>query len=691
MKLTIDFETRSAVELKKSGPWCYAEHWSTDVLCLALKADNEEPLLWIPPKFRDKIADRFNPDQLIYSKGVKNLIEQADIIEAHNAGFERALWFHIMVQRYGFENIDPTKWRCSAAKAAYHALPRSLEKAGSALGLDVAKDQDGHRLMLRMCKPRKPRKNELEQFLGGFNGYQRLDDDSFYDPQTKERFYLWYEDPDRLEKLYRYCLQDAEAEHALSEALRDLPRKELKVWQMDQAVNVRGIYCDIDGVRATIKMIEKHSKKLERELKEITGGQVPSTQAVAAFVQWLKSQRVSVDNLQRQTVEKTLEQSLPGKVRRALEIRLSLSRSSTAKYQAMLDRACYDRRIRDVLLYHGASTGRWSGMGIQPQNMPRGSFEDTGNAIQTIRDNDVDMVEMLWGDPMDVASTCTRAMLCAAPGHDLLCADYSSIEARGVAWLAGSEKLLDTFRHGRDVYKVAAMPIYNKEYEEIIKAERQIGKVVVLACGYQGKVGAFQSMAKNYGLHLEDNQVAEIVDAWRSDNSEIVRFWYGIEEAVFNAVQNPGEIYELNGLKVVRMESPGKGFLHIRLPSGRVLHYYDPQIGEQKNTWGVKEAVTYMGMDSQNGYNWKRLYTYGGKLTENIVQALCRDILAEAQLRLEQKGYPTVLTVHDEIIAEMPEGKGSLEEFENIMVEVPTWATGFPIKAEGWRGKRYRK
>lgn len=689
MKITVDFETRSAVDLRRAGPWVYAEHWSTDALCLALKTGEDAPVLWVPEKFADRVsADRL---PLVSAEEALRRIDQADIVEAHNSGFERAIWYWTLHKRLGWPLVDPDKWRCSAAKAAYHALPRQLGKAGEALDLDVAKDGDGHRLMLQMCKPRRARKQERADLEA--RGLVELDDGSWQAPGSDQRFFLWYEDPERFTRLCRYCLQDVEAEHALSETLRDLPETELRVWQLDQRVNARGIYCDVDGVQAMIDMVAEHRARLEAELKEITGGSVASSQAVAALRVWLSEHGVSLLNLQRGTVEAALaEQGMDPAARRALEIRLSLSRSSVAKYEAMMDRASHDRRIRDTLLYHGASTGRWSGMGIQPQNMPRGSFEDVDQAVEVVRSRDVSFVEMLWGDPMDVASTCTRSMLCAAPGCDLLCADFSSIEARGVAWLAGEQRILDAFREGLDVYKVAAQPIYGgKPYADVTKDERQIGKVVVLACGYQGRVGAFQSMARVYGLEVSDDQAAEIVDAWRADNQEIVRLWYGLEEAAFNAVQNPGAIYTFRGLRLVRHTEPSAGFLHIRLPSGRVLHYYDPRIGKQKTSWGEKNAVTYMGVDSQRGYKWTRLHTYGGKLVENVVQALCRDIMAEAQLRLEAAGYRTVLTVHDEALAEVPKGRGSLEEFERIMSEVPSWAEGFPVKAEGWRGERYRK
>jgi DNA polymerase len=663
-KITIDFETRSACDLKTAGAWKYAAHPSTEIICLAVKPDNMTPYLWAPDKFlhyKPVSVCSLNFDE------IEDIIYQSDIIEAHNVTFERAIWHHVMAGRHGFSDLPVEKLRCSAAKAAAYALPRDLAGAGEALGLATTKDQEGHRLMLKLCKPRQPRKAERDA-----NPLHDLE-------------YYWHETPDEIRRLMQYCVQDVEAEYSLSETLRDLQPRELRIWQVDQEINARGIYADVDAALSAIDMINRHKTQQENRSKEIAG---VGPRQVAKLLEWVNSQGVQLENMQAETIRQALTADLPPAVREVLEIRQSLSKSSTAKYEAILKRAGTDNRIRDSLLYCGAPrTGRWAGRGIQPQNMPRGVFQDVDNALDLIRNGNMDLLQLLFGDPMESASTCIRSILCAAPGHDLICADFASIEAIGLAYLAGEQKVLDAFMRRLDLYKVAAQAVYSKMYDEINKDERQIGKVVVLACGYQGRIGAFQSMARGYGVHVADERAAEIVDEWRRNNSAIVDFWGQVENAAFIALRNPGQTAQYRNIQYLYTPEPAPGFLCCKLPSGRILYYAHPIIKEEEG-WG--KQITYMGLDSYT-YKWSRLKTYGGKLVENIVQAFCRDILADAMLRVDRAGYQIVLSVHDEIVSEVPAGQGDLDEYCSLMEEPPVWAPDMPIRAEGWIGKRYKK
>lgn len=661
MRLTIDCETRSPVDLKKCGEWVYAADPRTDVLCVALKPDNEMVRTWCPDWVRHKLPA--NTIRIVSLETVVALIEQADEIEAHNASFERVIWQYILAPRYGWPALPLEKLRCSLAKCSMHALPRSLDMACKALELPVQKDDEGYRLMLRMCKPRKP---------------------------TKSNPAKWVQDPWPLKKLIQYCIQDVEAEYALSQALADLPPLEQKLWYLDQEINARGVQVDLESAQAVIQGVETWTERLVRELQELTGGRVRTAKQVAVLREYLQSQGLELEDLTKTTIKAALEAGGHSeKVRRLLEIRTSLAQSSVSKYEALIRQASDDGRIRGTLLYHGASTGRFSGRKIQPQNLPRGSFKDVDAALDAFRQGDVDLVNMLWGDPMAAASTCIRGCLVAAPGHDLIACDFSSIEARALAWLAGEEKILDAFRSGLDLYKVAAQGVYGVPYDQITKEQRQIGKVVVLSSGYQGFTGAFQSMAKNYGVHVEDERAAEIVRAWRADNPKIVELWRALEDTALTAVLDQGQAYQYRGTYF----KSDRRFLMMKMPSGRILYYYKPEVVERPLPWDetkTKKAIVFMGMDSMTN-KFKRTATYGGKLSENLTQAISRDLLVYAMFRLEEAGYRTVLTVHDEVVLEVPEGFGSIEEVEGIMSSGPAWAAGLPLGAEGWRGKRYRK
>ena len=657
MKLTIDFESRSACDLKKQGAWVYSEHPTTDVLCMAYKEHGNPDCRVISSK---------NMRHEGYHRVIATLIDQATTIEAHNAHFELAIWTNVCVKKYGWPPLPLHKLRCSAAKASMHALPRSLEQACMALGLPVQKDMEGYKLMMRMCKPRKPRKDE--------------DPNGLY----------WNEDPADLERLYQYCMHDVEAEEALSNALSDLPEKELAIWQLDTIINMRGIQADLEGCRAMLDMVGEHEARLLKQLNQLTRGAVKTAKQLEAMRGYLRGLGVDLPDLSAATVKAALKkENINGDARAILEIRRSLGRSSSAKYQSIQDRASADGRVRGATLYHGAGTGRWSGAGIQPQNFPSRIkvSADPESILKCINLGGWALFNALYDDdPMSAAGAVTRSCLTSATGKDLVVADYSAIEGRGLAWLAGEETELANYRSGLDVYITNAAMILHKPYEAITKEERQSpGKVSVLACGYGGSVNAVRKFG---GEGMSDEEIKEqIVNPWRNAHPMTVAFWRGLEEACMGAVANPGMVV---GFRSVEFRVR-KNFLMCRLPSGRILYYYDPDIRPCLTSWGEwKDSVTYMTVDGMTK-KWVRTNTYGGKLAENVTQAICRDLMAEAMLRLEAAGYPIVLTVHDEIVTEVPEGFGSVAELEKIMCVVPKWASGFPISAAGWRGKRYKK
>lgn len=668
MKLTIDFETRSAAPIKKVGAAAYAEHPTTEVICLALKVEDRPPVIWFSPDFAASIAFGCNNHglPLIDEEEVEALIDSAEIIEAHNAQFEYFVWKYVM-PRYGFLPLDASKLRCSAAKAATYGLPRDLAGACRAAGVSQQKDTEGSRLMLKMCKPRRPRKSEM-----------------LADPDYASKLY-WYDDPEDLVRLGQYCLQDVIAEESFSQHLPELPAAEQALWQLDLEINDRGIRVDTETVQDVLACVDECASRQISEFQSLTGLNSPRQRD--AVLGLLQSMGEDISGLSASEVDKALRSTDSEAARRILEIRQSVCRSSTAKYQTFAEAVCSDGRIRGALMYHGAGTGRWTGRIIQPQNFPRGAFSDVDPAILFFRNRDLESVDMFYGDPMVAASTCLRGMIVPTEGYDLVCADYSSIEGRVLAWLAGEESALDVYREGRDPYKVAASAIYHVNYADVTKPQRQIGKVAELALGYQGGVRAFDAMAVNYGVTLPESEIQSIVEKWRDARPCTTRFWRELEKACAMAVERPGTITTYRDIKfTVR----GK-FLAMRLPSRRCLWYANPRLEDKEMPWGdVKQVVAYDGVNSMTR-KWTTQYLYGGLLAENATQATARDLLVAGMFAVTDAGYDIVMHVHDELVAEAPEGIGSVEEFERLMCSLPDWAEGLPIKAEGWRGKRYRK
>lgn len=726
MKITHDFETRSEVDIRTAGPWKYAEHPSTQVICLWVKVDDHSTSLWVPAWVRE-IVPEINPQDI----NLTALLAWDRTItwEAHNAEFERAIWHHVM-PRYGFKGPQLEQFDCTAARAAVHGLPRSLEKAGAALGLPIQKDQAGHRLMLKLCKPRKPRKAEREA-----------------DPDWQSKTY-WHEDPAEFRRLLEYGRQDVEAEHALSKALRPLSASEREVWLLDQKINQRGLAVDVASAAAIVETLAQYEAELLNEMELLTGGAVKSPRQVMALRDWLRDRGVVSDNLQKATVSELLASGMPAEARRVLEIRQALGKSSTGKFSSMIDRAQGDGRCRSLLMYHGAGTGRWTAKSIQPQNMPRDSYtdDDLVQVLSLFANHDHTGIMNTFADPFFAASRCVRGCITAGPGNELIAADFSSIEARALAWLAGQDNILEEFIAERDLYKVAAVDIFGVDYPLIDKDQRAVGKVSELALGYGGGIGAYSTMARGYGVDLEalpaiifppghieslDRQFAgwrhtgddawelprEVANAktflsrnpssmsieaamacdlikqrWRAKRPGIVQLWKGLGEAAAGAVEQPGMVFRYNGIAYVTWADVyGNPYLLCRLPSGRILYYFGPEIRNAETPWGsTRPVLTHMTVDGVTK-QWVRRKALGALLTENVVQALCRDLMAEAQPRLEAAGYPVVLHVHDEVVSEVPVGFGSVEEYEQIMAVVPQWAAGLPVQAKGWRGRRFRK
>ena len=687
MVVSIDFETRSTVDLRKTGVYTYAAHPDTDVWVMAYAVDDGPVQTWLPG----------NP--------VPEVFGQADEYRAWNAEFERVIYGLILVPRYGFPTIPLEQWYDTAAQAATMALPRGLGRAAEVLGLDVQKDMDGRRLMLQMAKPR-----------------------SFREDGTP----IWWDLPEKVSHLIAYCRQDVEVERAIGKRLPPLSEKERWVYIMDQRANTRGFQVDLELVDAAQDVMVTEMAEAGERLTAVTGGYVTKVTDVNGITSWLRHNGLpDLADLRKDTVRDLLAGELSPQVREVLQIRADTGKTSTAKLDAFQHAAGPDGRVRGTFLYHGASTGRWSGRLVQPQNFPRPEMKDPELFIPAV------LSQTLEGDPPPaiVVSSLLRSMIVSREGYVLRSGDYSQIEARVLAWVAGQKNLVQLFEEGGKVYEDMASTIFGKPVEEISKDsfERQIGKNSILGCGfgmgadrfadqvreqtgivldrggpvetcvmcgYQARLeegdrfSGLYNCPKCGGLSLEHDEVPDmaqrVIDAYREKNKRIRAFWDDIYTAAYNATIQPGRAFRCGHEECIRFKVY-QDVLWCTLPSGRHLAYNLPEIEERETPWGEwRPTLTYCGITGP-ARRWERVSTYGGHLTENVVQAIARDCMAEAWLRLEVAGYPIIMTVHDELVAEVPEGHGSQEEFERILATRPAWAQDLPIEVEGWEGHRYRK
>ena len=664
--LTIDFETRSQVNLKKVGMHRYAEDPSTKIICLALKWNDQPAMVFSSPWVGGMLLanDHFNNPSV---RGrICAMIRGADIIEAHNVGFERCMWHSIMYGQYKYMNLPLEKLRDSAALAAIQALPRELGKACAAMNVPEQKDKKGHALMLQMCKPRGARKDE--------------------DPNGT----YWFEDVERIRRLMAYCKQDVEAEYSLSQAIREMWKPEYPVWRVDQDINFRGVKVDTAGCKTLKLAVDRHKKILVAEFQALAGGIRP-TQG-ARVLELLAKEGAYLDNLKVESVKDALAGELSDLARKMLEIRQTVAKTSVTKLNAMLKMACNDNRVRGTLMYCGAGTGRWTARGIQPQNFPRTEYKDKDieEILELIKS---DSLDIFYDNPTTVVSECLRGMILAPEGKDFICADFASIEGRVLAWFANEYEVLEGYRtddlhkgeedYWNDAYIRAAAGIYHKKIADVTKEERSVGKVAELALGYQGGWNALMKMAVKFGVKLSKIEAKSIVKNWREARANTESYWYSIERAAIKAVKAKGAMVRV-GKVVFAMRG---NYLVMKLPSGRVNYFNSPQL-----EWDAKyksDKLTCMRMNSKN--QWARTSIYGGLITENIVQAAARDLMANGMLKVESDKYQIVLTIHDEIVSECDEGQGNLPEFCKLMCDKPEWAKDIPVTAEGWIGKRYRK
>ena len=652
MTVHIDFETRSKVDLKLVGAWVYSEHPSTEILCMRYAVDKGPINMWLPGQ--------------IFPMFLSEEIEFGNIFEAHNAFFEKAIWQNIGQPRHGFPMVPAVQWQCTAARAAYFALPRALGNCGKALGLSTTKDDLGKKVMLQLAKP---------------------------NPKTGE----FLDELDNLEKylqLYQYCETDVASERAIAEALPQLPAFEKKIWILDQIINSRGVPIDREAVECALKILNNFQSRLKSEVVELTEGEIKTIGQRAKVMEWCASRGETLPGYDKAQITSALSRVKNPKVKRILEIRQALGKTSTAKYEAMRNSCGKDCRIRDVLMYHGAATGRWAGKLVQFQNLPKGSIKDMPAAVSLIKSGDADLIEMLYGNVMGFMSSAIRGMVSASPGKLLIAADFAAIEARVLAWLSGCELMLKQFRGGTDLYVDMAAKIYGVEPKDVTSDQRQLGKAAILGAGYgMGKV-KFHATCLSWGINVSEELAAAAINTYRQTYREVPNFWREMDRHSLRSVKyKNNSVYWITEKSFLQFEFSDQ-FLSCKLPSGRSLNFYKPEIQTKSNDWGTSDVLTFMGEKSgkSGGKSWQRVDTYGGKLVENITQAVARDLMAEAMLRIEAAGFEIILSVHDELIAEVREDSNlSVEQFEKLMSALPSWAAGCPVESKGWISKNYKK
>jgi DNA polymerase len=637
-----DFETRSILDLKAVGATVYAEHPSTDVWCIGYAVDDGPVLIWHPG---DPI-----PEPFFHAACTSDWLDVA-----HNDAFERAIEQHILGPRYGFPWVPLHRRRCTMAQALACALPGKLEKLAEILKLPFQKDAEGARLMRLMARPRKPRAGE--------------DPNGLY----------WHDDPEKLARLDEYCRRDVETERALYHRLPPLSDAEQALWVLDAGINNRGFFTDGPLLEAAARIAANVDQATQDELVRITAGEVGSTNQITRLQTWLAERGCEVKDGTKGTLKAALRRkSLDPAARRAIELRLGAAHDT--KVQTMIDRRSADGRIRGTLQYHGAGTGRWAARGVQVQNFVR----DPG-------DIDAKIAAIMAGDmhayvePLGAIADAARGAICAAPGHRLMAGDLSGIESRGLAWIAEEPSKLAQWRKFDETGDLKDEPYGIEGTACNIPADRArgSGKTFDLAFGYQGGVVAYAA-ATYEGDPATKADIERYKNTWRSRHPETVRFWKLIEIAARRAVKNPGVAFPVKRISFCRHGD----FLELTLPSRRIIRYPFPEIIPGKYD---TDAVSFMDTANKAKGRWAPYGAYGGMWCENIVSGLARDLLSAGMQRLEAAGYPVILTVHDEIASEGPNGFGSLEEFKALFTAVPDWAEGLPIAAKVRESPRFSK
>lgn len=645
-RLLCDIETYSSVDITKAGAFKYIESDDFEILLIAY-AWNDEPVRVLDLNSTDHEYDE-------YQDIVAGLLDQDTIKIAHNSAFERAaLGKHL--GRY----LPPEEWEDTMILAAYNGLPLSLDAAGAALRLQDQKIKEGTSLISYFCKPCKPTIAN-----GG---------------RTRN---LPHHAPDKWSRFREYCKRDVEVAQAIYNRLSRYPVTdfERKVWATDARINERGVQIDRELVESAIAVDNAFREEHLEEMRRLT--RLDNPNSVQQLKAWLSAAGIECDSLSKATIADIKGSATDNTTKRVLELRQMLSKTSTKKYEAMTAAACNDDRVRGLTQYYGAArTGRWAGRLIQLQNLPQNHLDNIGTVREIVRARDLESLEMIFDSVPDTLSQLIRTALVAKPGCTFLVSDYSAIEARVIAYLAGETWRMEVFKNGGDIYCASASQMFHVPVEKhgVNGHLRQKGKIAELALGYGGGIGAM----KNFGadkMGMTDEEMQTIVEQWRLASPTIPKLWREVENAARWALSmcGGGKTYRIHCGVMFRRDADA---LRVRLPSGRVLTY-----------WGadVEDGKIYYWGQNQTTRKWEKTDTWGGKLTENIVQAFARDCLAVAMVRLEDAGYHIVFTVHDEVIVEAPEGS-RWQDVAEIMGQPIDWAPGLILRGDGYETKFYMK
>lgn len=650
--LSLDLETYSSVDLGKSSVYRYVESPDFDILLLGYSADGGEV----------QVVDLAQGEQ-IPTEVIDALTDECVCKWAFNVQFERVClsqWlrrngYPLRNERYAAPDdpcmayLNPAGWHCTMVWSAYLGLPLSLKDVGAALGLDKQKLTEGRELIRYFCVP-------------GKDATRRM-------PASA---------PEKWATFRAYNLRDVETEMAIQERLRKYPVPE-EVWSqyhLDQQINDRGIGVDRTLVRGAIGIDKRSREELTARLQELT--MLDNPNSVQQMKDWLAANGLQTDTLGKKQVAELLK-TAPEPLKSVLVLRQQLAKSSVKKYQAMENAVCADGRVRGCFQFYGARTGRWAGRNIQLQNLPQNRMPDLEQARSLVRAGDYDSVRLLYDSTPDVLSQLIRTALIPNPGKTFFVSDFSAIEARVIAWLAGEQWRQQVFAEGKDIYCASASQMFGVPVEKhgVNGHLRQKGKIAELALGYGGSVGALKAMGA-IEMGLKEDELKPLVDAWRNANPMIVKLWWEVDRAVTRAVSDKTAT-ETHSIRFTCQS----GMLFITLPSGRRLAYVKPRIGE--NQFGGS-AITYMGTNAAK--QWARLESYGPKFVENIVQAISRDILCHAMQAL--RDCAIVAHVHDEVILEADPGM-SLEAVCERMGRTPPWAQGLLLRADGYATPFYKK
>lgn len=634
--LSIDIETKSGADLKKSGVYRYASDPDFQILLFAYALND------LPVQVIDLTKDQL-PDNIL-----QMLTNPAITKCAFNANFERtciASHFKIV--------CDPKQWICTMVWSTTLGFPNSLEQVAKAMSLTDQKDAHGKRLIKQFCTP------------------------PFLDPNTA---------PEKWLQFISYCQQDVEVERAVRRKIERFPMVEWDLWSLDQQINDYGVRLDRQLVEQAIKADELNRQSLMTEYVQLTG--ISNPNSLQMMKNWLLEQGITVGALDKEIVKDLVKTVKNETVQRVLRIRQELAKTSVSKYHAMSNSIGTDDRVRGLLQFYGAGrTGRFAGRLIQVQNLPQNKLEDLDNARQLLADGRFEEIDLLFGNIPDTLSQLIRTMLVPDEGCRFVVSDFSSIEARVLAWLANEKWVMDVFDGDGRIYEATAAQMFNVPVETIRKGHpnydyRSKGKVATLACGYAGGVNALRAMGADK-MGLSDTEMKDIVAKWRKANSNIVKFWYDVENACKYVVVNRVPVTLQHGIRVhIR-----SNILFIDLPSGRSLAYVRPSLST--NNYG-NEQIAFMGMDSISK-QWCEQYTYSGKLVENIVQAVARDCLTVALMRLNQAGYRINLHVHDEVVLSVPNDQSGVVDVERIMGVPIEWAKGLNLTAGAFECNYYKK